>query len=60
MTQKKLSDLSVSAASTLGGTELLYCVQGGTTKYATPAQIKTYVNTAPVFVPSASVTLSAK
>ena len=34
---------SKSAATALGGTELLYCVQGGTTVYATPAQIKTYI-----------------
>lgn len=36
---------SKSAASALGGTELIYVVQGGTTKYATPAQILTYVLT---------------
>jgi len=54
-TRKKLS--AAPAASALSGVELIYAVQSGTTKYATPAQFKTYVNTSPVWVPSASVTL---
>lgn len=39
--RKKLSE--ASAASALTGVELLYCVQGGVTKYATPLQVRAYV-----------------
>lgn len=34
---------AMSAASALGGTELLYCVQGGADRKCTPAQVNTYV-----------------
>ena len=39
--RKKLTDPSVPAASALVGTEKLYGVQGGLSKYITPAQIVT-------------------
>ncbi len=38
---------ALPAATTLGGTELLYGVQTGTSKKITPAQIKTYIGAAP-------------
>src|SRR5689334_17320941 len=34
---------ALTAASALGGTELVYVVQGGADRKATPAQIDTYV-----------------
>lgn len=42
--RKKLSE--ASAASALTGVELLYCVQGGVTKKATPAQLAAFVGAA--------------
>lgn len=41
---------AMSAASALGGTELLYCVQGGADRKCTPAQLATYVGTIPLTV----------
>ncbi len=34
---------AMTAAGALGGTELLYCVQGGADRKCTPAQVNTYV-----------------
>jgi len=34
---------ALTAADALGGAELLYAVQGGTDRKATPAQLKTYI-----------------
>lgn len=34
---------SMTSASALGGTELLYCVQGGADRKCTPAQLATYI-----------------
>lgn len=34
---------SMTAASALGGTELIYCIQGGADRKCTPAQLSTYI-----------------
>lgn len=59
MTDTTISGLPGGHAGALGGTEEIPCDQGGTTKYTTPADIKTYIGASPLEVTDGTTTVTA-